>query len=35
LPLDDMLGKLENALLNFSDAITHTYFSHAEMETPT
>jgi hypothetical protein len=30
-----MLGKLENALLNFSDAITHTYFSHAEMETPT
>jgi uncharacterized alpha-E superfamily protein len=35
LPLDEMLGKLENALLNFSDAITHTYFSHAEMETPT
>jgi uncharacterized circularly permuted ATP-grasp superfamily protein/uncharacterized alpha-E superfamily protein len=35
LPLDEMLGKLENALLNFSDAVTHTYFSHAEMETPT
>jgi uncharacterized circularly permuted ATP-grasp superfamily protein/uncharacterized alpha-E superfamily protein len=33
-PLDDMLARLEFALLAFSDAITRTYFSHAQMETP-
>jgi len=32
--LDDMLARLESALLGFSDAITRTYFSHAQMETP-
>ena len=35
LPLDELLARLDAALPAFSDAVTHTYFSHAEMETPT
>jgi uncharacterized circularly permuted ATP-grasp superfamily protein/uncharacterized alpha-E superfamily protein len=34
VPLDDMLARLDAALPAFSDAITRTYFSHAQMETP-
>lgn len=33
--LDDLLAGLESALPAFSDAITNTYFSHAQMERPT
>ena len=32
--LDNLLGALDTALPAFSDAITNTYFSHAEMERP-
>jgi uncharacterized circularly permuted ATP-grasp superfamily protein/uncharacterized alpha-E superfamily protein len=31
-PLDELLAELDIALPAFSNAITHTYFSHAEME---
>ena len=35
MQLDRLLAAMDAALPAFSDAITHTYFSHAEMERAT